>query len=276
VYRRTFVRRRWYRLNRLLHELSLYGLGVLNYETDELSGESALLGWAVGGRRVAGEPTGPGSRALAHAAGLVVLDVGANRGDYARKVRELAPDARVFAFEPHPVTFPHLLAAARDGGFTAVNAACGEEPGTLTLYDYAGSDTGTQHASLYRGVIEELHAGRATGVDVRVVTVDAFIAEHGIERVRLLKVDTEGHEAGVLRGARGAIAAGRVELVQFEFNAMNVTSRTFFKDFLGLLPGYRFYRLLPDGWVPLDYNPLRCELFGFQNVLAVRPGFGDD
>jgi hypothetical protein len=88
--------------------------------------------------------------------------------------------------------------------------------------------------------------------------------------VRLLKIDTEGHEASVLRGARETIAGRRIELVQFEFNAMNVASRTFFKDFVDLLPGYRFYRLLPDGRVPLRYSPHACEIFAFQNVVAIR------
>ena len=43
LYRRLFVGERWYRLNMLLHELSLHGLGILNYETERVSGELAFL-----------------------------------------------------------------------------------------------------------------------------------------------------------------------------------------------------------------------------------------
>jgi hypothetical protein len=49
-------------------------------------------------------------------------------------------------------------------------------------------------------------------------------------------------------------------------------SRVFFKDFCDLLPNYKFYRMLRSGLVSLDpYSPLGCELFAFQNVVAM-PG----
>jgi len=60
--------------------------------------------------------------------------------------------------------------------------------------------------------------------------------------------------------------------VQFEFNAMNLESRTFFRDLVALLPNYRLHRLLPDGWALLPYTPLTCELFAYQNIVAVREG----
>jgi FkbM family methyltransferase len=253
-YRRLFGGARWYRVNRFLHELSLHGLGILNYENDRMSGERHTL-----------------ARALATSGSApVVLDVGANVGNYARAVMQRCPTARVFAFEPHPGTFTRTLAAAREAGFTAINAACGADVGRLTLFDYDGQATGSEHASLYADVIERIHGGRPTGHDVAVTTIDAFVAERGIERVRLLKIDTEGHEAAVLRGARNTLAAGKVDLVQFEFNEMHVASRTFFRDFIDLLPGFRLYRVLPDGWIPLPYSPVTCEIFAFQNIVAVR------
>jgi hypothetical protein len=54
---------------------------------------------------------------------------------------------------------------------------------------------------------------------------------------------------------------------------MNVISRAFFRDFYTLLPDYAFYRLLPDGPVPLgEYSPILWELFASQNIVAVRRG----
>ena len=255
AYRRLFVGVRWYRVNRFLHELSLRGLGILNYENDRVSGERHTLVRALTGTSDA-RP--------------VVLDVGANVGNYARSVMQLCPEARVFAFEPHPGTFARTAAAAREDGFTAVNAACGAEVGQLMLFDYEGHESGSEHASLYADVIEGIHGGRPAGREVAVTTIDAFVAEHGIEHIRLLKIDTEGHEAAVLRGARKTLASGMVDLVQFEFNEMHVASRTFFRDFIDLLPGFRLHRVLPDGWVPLPYEPVSCEIFAFQNILAVR------
>jgi hypothetical protein len=105
---------------------------------------------------------------------------------------------------------------------------------------------------------------------VPAVTLDGFIRDHGIARVHLLKVDTEGSELDVLSGAREVLAAGVIDVIQLEFNAMNAVSRAFMRDFRALLPGHSVHRLLPDGPVDLDpYEPVFEEIFAFQNVLFV-------
>jgi FkbM family methyltransferase len=256
TYRRLFAHERYRRMNQFLHELSLHGLGVLNYENDAVSGELYVIR-----RALHKDGTGDVRR--------VILDVGANDGEYSRRITQIDSDARVFAFEPHPVTYERLSTSAKRHGFEAINAGCGETEGTSVLYDYSGN-SGSQHASLYRTVIEGIHGSRATGHEIRLTTVDSFLKERGIAEVRLLKIDTEGNEASVLRGARESISSNRIELVQFEFNEMHVASRTFFKDFVDLLANYRLYRILPDGCLPLAYRSVSCEIFAYQNILAVR------
>ena len=74
----------------------------------------------------------------------------------------------------------------------------------------------------------------------------------------------------VLRGASELIKEGRLGIVQFEFNTMNVFSRSFMRDFYQILPGYRFYRIVRDGLIAMGgYNPLMMELFGHQNIVAI-------
>lgn len=259
-YRRWFARRRFYAFNKLLFNFSLRGIGILNNEdgTFESTGEAHFL------RRMAsvwGEhPT--------------ILDVGANVGDYSNRIMQLMSGARLYAFEPHPKTFDRLRQEAERHGYAAFNVACGHQRGRLSLYDYRDHD-GSIHASLYEDVIASLHRGQPVAHDVEVITLDDFVEEHGIGKVDLIKIDTEGHEMKVLEGIRKTIAAGKVAVVQFEFNAMNVVSRCFFRDYVEILSGYEWYRLLPDGLVPLgEYSPIFCELFAFQNVVAVRKGCG--
>jgi len=255
LYLRLFVRRVFFRANRFLHDLTLHGLGVLNHD-DGRSGETVLLDHLA---RIVAAP--------------VVVDVGANAGDYAAAVLARAPRARVLAFEPHPATFARLLGRAAAAGFTAQNLALGAEPGHLELYDYDGSD-GTQHASLYREVISTIHhGGEPLAMQVEVATLDDRLRREGVTHVDLLKIDTEGHELSVLQGARELLAAGAIAAVVFEFNEMNVISRVFLRDFYDLLPGYCFYRLLPDGLAPLGpYVARQCEIFAYQNIVAVRDG----
>ncbi len=242
-------------VNQLLLRLGAQGLGVLNYQNAGVSGEAHFLRLLLAG-------AGPAP---------VVFDVGANRGEYARAVMELAPDARLFSFEPHPRTFAGLSQLAGALGFTATNAACGAHRGTIELWDYRDAD-GSSHASIHREVIEELHRGDAISREVPVETVDGFAEAHGIDRLALLKIDVEGHELAVLEGAGRLLERHAVEAVHFEFNEMNVVSRSFLRDFEQRLPGYTLFRLLPRGLLPLaGRSVLERELFAYQNVVALLP-----
>jgi hypothetical protein len=122
-------------------------------------------------------------------------------------------------------------------------------------------------------VIEDIHHSEAGAISVELTTVDDFMSSEKIERLNLVKVDAEGHELAILKGAANAITAGKIDLVQFEFNEMNVVSRTFFKDFYAALPRFSFYRMLVDGLAPVgDYRARTHELFFLHNVIAIRDG----
>lgn len=260
LYRLLFARRCFYPLNRLLFNLSLRGIGILNGEGGSCSytGEEPLL------RRIVPQWQTPPT----------ILDVGANTGLYANTVKRLVPQACLYAFEPHPKTFVELRRQADIHGYTALNVGCGDQEGTVPLYDYRTHD-GTPHASIHRGVIETLHKGHSNATPVDIITLDAFIRKREITRIHLLKIDTEGNELNILEGLKSSIDRKMVDVIQFEFNAMNVISRAFLRDFLLLLPHYQFFRLLPDGPVALgEYSPIFWELFAFQNIVAVSRDCG--
>lgn len=209
-------RRSLFAFNRMLFMIALRGLGIGNWRSGR--GERLFL------RSL--------SRQLPREA--VVLDIGANRGIYAAMVRAAFPGARIYAFEPHPVSFTELKEVASSLGFEAIPSACGAEPGTLTLYDYAGGQ-GSSHASAFQRVIEEHHMAQSHGssetIEVPITTIDHFLQEREIEQVDLLKIDVEGLELSVLNGAKGAFDAARIRMVQFEFSELDVYARTFFRDF---------------------------------------------
>ena len=202
--------------------------------------------------------------------GAIIFDIGANVGRYATLVMKLNPTAIVHAFEPHPTAFGLLKAAAAEHGFTPHQVALGEEPGNVVLFDKV-NENGSEHASLYRDVIERVHHKNACQITVPCQTVDRMARKLRVKHINLLKIDVEGHELQVLRGASGTLKKKIVDVIQFEFNEMNVFSRTFFKDFSDYLVGFRFYRLLPDSVLDLgEYSPRSHEIFAFQNVVCVR------
>lgn len=128
--------------------------------------------------------------------GAVALDVGANVGAYSILLgRWVGPDGRVFAFEPSPETFDglsrHLALNGLRGTVTPVAAAVSHSAGRATL-----SGGGVSGAN-------RLDAGGA-GPAVDTVSIDGFCAREGITP-SFIKIDVEGAELDVLRGARDTI-----------------------------------------------------------------------
>jgi FkbM family methyltransferase len=255
LYARLFARKSLYPLHQLLYKLSLRGMGILNYEDDLVSGEQAFIK-----RLLKGHLLEKG----------IVLDVGAHDGDYAVMLRECGVRIPIYAFEPHPQTYERLKLKAASHGFTPRLLGLGAKVEETWLYDYASLE-GSQHASMYAGAIEDLRSAPIRGWSIQLSTVDDFLRQEGQPYIALLKMDTEGAELEVLKGAARAISEGQIGAIQFEFNEMNVISRTFLKDFMDLLRGYTFYRLLPDGLQPLgNYKAACMEIFAYQNIVALR------
>jgi len=174
--------------------------------------------------------------------GSVVVDVGANFGLYALSAALYArPRGKVFAFEPAPDAFALLEQNIAENGLralvTARPAAVGATAGRAQFY--VGRDV--SFSSLHR--TRRLEEG-AKPVDVDVVALDEALAH--LPSIDLLKIDVEGGEGDVLRGARELLGRSRAPIVQFEFSHKNLDEarRAAFDETIALLggDGFRIYR----------------------------------
>lgn len=139
----------------------------------------------------------------------------------------------------------------------------------MTLYDIGGHDGSTQ-ASLSHDAVA-LFSTSIVAHSVTCTTLDAFMEANGIERIDLLKIDTEGFDLAVLKGASHALDAGRIGTIQFEFIPANIVTGIRVRDFIDLLPGYRLHRLCMNGsLMPLEpYDVTRCEIYPVQNTIGI-------
>jgi len=250
VYAYIFGKKLFYNVNKFLFQLSLRGMGILNHETDYITGEIFWL-----------------KKYLKNIDKPLVIDIGANIGKYSSKILEINTNSNLIAFEPHPKTYNVLCSNINSKNFKAYNLGVGKEKDILKLYDYADND-GSAHASVYKDVIEDIHSKTSTSHEVQIVNLDDFL---NIEKIDLLKIDTEGNEFNVLQGAKKHLESNKVQAIHFEFNEMNIISKTTFKDFMDFLPNYNLFRILPGGkLIQLkQYVPVTFELYAFQNIVAI-------
>jgi len=229
--------------------------GIMQYQSAEVSGEKHLIQHVL--------------PQIVSRHAPVMFDVGANRGEYSLMLLSAFPSAHLHAFEPNPAAFAALCDAVRAKGVRCYNLGLSNIPGTGALYLYP-DDPLTEHATAYRDVMVSLHDCKAPAkVDIEFRTVDDLCADESIDHIDFMKIDTEGHELAVLQGAKHMLASGRIAAIQFEFNEMNVISRTFLRDFFEMMPSFRFFRLARAGLLPVPTYSPKLEVFQFQNYLAV-------
>ena len=197
----------------------------------------------------------------------VIYDVGANVGDYAAALNGAFPAASIYCFEPSAASSGELRkrmaglsnVAVHDFGF-------GEKEGVFTLFlDSPVSKT----ASMYDLPPDHVWKSNMTE-SIRLKTIDGFCVEADVDRINFLKIDAEGHELSVLKGAVNMLAAGKVDYIQFEFGCRQIDSRTYFRDFFQFLNSrYILYRILKDGLLRIDTYHERLEIFVLvSNFLA--------
>ena len=136
----------------------------------------------------------------------LVLDVGANAGQYHDLLRRSGYGGQIVSFEPNPALASALAERARaDGRWLVDNRALGSAPGSAEFHIMADSEFSSFHAPRHDGV--SLFQGQNTvarQVTVEVTTLDLVLPElirrFAAKRV-YLKLDTQGHDLEALKGA---------------------------------------------------------------------------
>lgn len=221
-------------------------------------------------------------RTAAALAGLIspgdlVIDIGANIGAHTLALaRAVGPKGRVVAFEPTDFAYTKLCANIALNPDIAPRIAAEQimllddpdavpPPELFASWPLAGGTN--RHA---------VHCGRAmTTRDAGATTLDAYLSRAGLGPVRLIKLDVDGYECAVLRGALRTLETDRpqmiVELAPYVLEERGAS----LEELLGILRGAGYGIAREDTGAPLPTNAdkLRALLPGGAsvNVLA-RPG----
>jgi FkbM family methyltransferase len=203
-----------------------------------------------------------------HKPGDVYVDVGANKGEWSSVVLENAPEARLIAFEPVPPVCDDLRQNLSGRKIEIHCCALSNESGRVTV-NFIPSNP---YLSSLETIGQDLNV-EGQSVEVERTTGDGFCEESGVGHIRLLKVDTEGHDLKVLEGFHSMLAQDKIDIIQFEYNYMSIFSRTFLRDFFQLLDGnYRIGRLLRNRIDFFEYS-MNVDNFIQANFVAVNRKF---
>lgn len=141
---------------------------------------------------------------LRHLGITTVLDVGANAGQYGLSLRELGFQGLLISFEPQPAAHTTLVKnARRDPQWqVAEPLALGEDEGTATLHVSANSVSSSLLPVAQNHLLATPESRTVTSIEVPLTTLDAWCRAHlPMSGPIWLKVDTQGYEGPILRGA---------------------------------------------------------------------------
>jgi FkbM family methyltransferase len=203
--------------------------------------------------------------------GSIVVDVGANIGSVSIPVAAVMPECEVYAFEPNPSAmrkFRRNLALNHVANLHAFEIGIADSSGTLNFH--------SQENDL--GVSSFLPPDRETAnvnqIEVRVDTLDN-LSRQWVEPVSVIKVDVEGFEVQVLRGAATLISEQR-PIIIFEHWDSHFSSaheaqgkRRALKDFLSVhgYCGYYITRYDPQLLFPADFErPMHGDVLAIPDV----------
>lgn len=241
------------KLTRIAWGIALQALGYNNYVSLAASGESEFL------RRI----TKLGANGTA-------IDVGANTGSYSECLLENG-FRRVMAYEPHPAHADPLeaLAARFADRFEWHPVACGEASGAAELLF---NPNALSHASLLRQANEISYVSNLDAISVPVEPLDTLMDAANIGEIDLLKIDVEGFEEMVLRGASDTLVRRRPRFVQLEFNVHQLLAGSSLLRLSRLIPGYAAGQLLPESRGLRQVEPMdaSANVFAYSNFVFCR------
>jgi FkbM family methyltransferase len=201
--------------------------------------------------------------------GMTVLDIGAYYGLYTLTASVCVGEkGHVIAFEPSPFQRKRLqwhLRVNRCQNVRVENFALGMVESQQTLFSVPGECAG------YSGLRSPEVGAKIEPIPVQVKTLDTYLRGSQISAVDLIKIDVEGGELDVFRGAAELLGQRSRPLILCELEDIRTAAwghkardtATFVEGF-----GYRWFRTTPDGGLaPWDGSTPGDE----RNFVAIPP-----
>lgn len=173
----------------------------------------------------------------------IVFDVGANRGQSIAFFKKMFPLVTVLAFEPSPRVFLKLQKKWENKkNISLFELALGAAKGETVFFEHLLDETSTMsppnpNSTWQKRKNRILLVRDSNSFEetlVQVTTLDIFCAENGIRQIDLLKIDVEGFEYNVLKGAQNVLMKGAIKAIQIKrhMDDMRIDNSSQINEFL--------------------------------------------
>ena len=159
-----------------------------------------------------------------------IFDVGGNEGESIDLFLDLFKNPKIYSFEPEKKSFQKLLEKyGKNKAVNLFNFAFGNKKEKLKLKINVKSSTSTlskintksKYYNLKSLILNSNKNNIFVGKEkVKVKKIDDFFSQKKIKTIHILKIDTEGFELNVIKGAKKALKKTKIIIIEFQLNDM--------------------------------------------------------
>ena len=203
----------------------------------------------------------------------VFFDIGANVGDWSAELLGASYKGALYPVDPLKRNLTQVTSRLQP--FNCQKVVTSE----LALSDYEGTSTfytnvdfkNSGHDSLLDMAEIGYHEERDV-IEVQVSSLDRLSHDLGVTNIDFVKIDVEGNELNVLKGAKNLLSKGAIKFIQLELGHAMRAKRVYFHDVFDFLDKYNYvpFVILPKGVRLLEFTPFLENRYSFVNLLFVR------
>ncbi len=195
---------------------------------------------------------------------VIVVDVGANKGMWTEYFLNKNSFIQIFLFEPSINAFSVLKTKFNTtNNVTLINKGLADKKSQNIFFEEPECG---ETSSLVPGVSNN----HSKQIHVELTTVDLIMEEYGLTKIDYLKIDVEGYDLFVLKGAEENLKSKKIKFVQFEYNSSwTMAGSTLIQAFMLFGKyGYKTFLLRWDGLYEFNYA-LYGEYYSYSNFFAL-------
>ncbi len=207
----------------------------------------------------------------------VIFDVGSNKGDYSKLIKNKFSKAELHCFEPDPSVFSLLkknLNLYNNIHFNNIGISDKKER-SLFFINKDNPELNSMYDMNTVGYDYKYHK-----IYINTDTLDNYCQKNNISNIDLLKIDVEGNEIPVLKGSSGLLKNNNIKVIQFEYGNASIASKVFIKDFIDIFSKYHYsvHKIMHNKLLKINYSPFMegvsyANFVAFSNKVKINKNF---